>query len=228
MAYSVYIAKPPSGGGYPADVYKIGRTTETNVEDRISGLNDGDTNYRTINDENWELYQKFEFQNEEQMEAFEAAMMEHLNAGIDPHATGATELFRSSDLDEDVAQAVQVSFRDLVEAGYVDPTQIANLAEANGMAPPGSATEIADFVDLSAEAINEVLDETSRWLVELVLAGIPIAGFGITIWRVKRITKWIKRLYGKSQVAAKKRKISREPEPDKVAAARAAFEAAKR
>lgn len=228
MAYSVYIAKPPMGGGYPPDVYKVGRTAETYVNDRISALNDGDSNYLTANDENWELHQQFEFQNTEQMQAFEAAMMKHLKTGIDPHDTGATELFRSSNLDEDIAQAARASFRDLVEAGYVDPLQIANLAETRDIAPTGSATEIADLTDLSTDALNIVFDKTSGWLLELVMAGVPIAGFGITIWRVNRISKWIKRLFKESQSEAKEIIVSRKPEPDRVAQARADFRAAKR
>ncbi len=228
MAYIVYIAKPPSGGGYPPEVYKVGRTTETNVKDRISALNDGDSNYPTTNNENWELHQQVELESAEHMQAFEAAMMEHLGAGIDPHATGATELFSSSNLDEDIARAMQLSFRDLIEKGYIDPMQVADLAEANNIAPIGSATEIVDLTDLSTEALDSVYDEIARWLFELVMAGIPIVGFGITIWRVKRIYKWVKRLYRESQSEAKKNVVSREPEPDRVAQARAAYEATKR
>lgn len=228
MAYSVYIAKPPLGGGYPPDVYKVGRTTEAYVKDRISALNDGDSNYLTDNGENWELHQQFEFQNEEQMRAFDAAMMKHLETGIDPHATGATELFRSSSLDEDIAQAARASFRDILEAGYVAPLQIANLAETRNIAPIGSATEIAGLTGLSTEASNIVFDKTSDWLLELVMSGVPIAGFGITIWRINRISKWVKRLFKESQSEAKKSIVSRKPEPDRVAQARAAFRAARK
>ena len=100
MPFSVYIAKPPADGGYGPHIYKVGKTTEEDVESRISALNDAGSNYPTSNGENWELVDHFEFANQEQMDTFETAMVANLGAGLDPKGTGATELFQSTTLNE--------------------------------------------------------------------------------------------------------------------------------
>ena len=227
MDYSVYIAKPPVGGGYAPDIYKIGMTTEVNVGDRVAALNDLGSNYPTANGANWELHEHFVFESAEQMKAFETAMMERLNVGADPLSSGATELFRSSNPDADITQAAQAAFRDLVEGGLITPTEIANLAEANDMAPPGSANEIADVTDLSPEIADIALEKSASWLFELVMAGFSVGGIGIAVWRGQRIIGWARRLWQQSQAAARRTNAPRAPEPNSVTQARAAYKAMK-
>ena len=228
MPYFVYIAKPPAGGGYPPDTFKIGMTTEGHVGDRITALNNSGSNYTTADGAEWELHQQFEFNNAEQMEAFEAAMMERLDAGTDRLGTGATELFHSSDPLEDITEAARGSFKALVEEGHLDPAEIASIAEANGIAPPGSAADFAELADLSPEAAEFVIEKSADWLFEVLMAGTTIGGVGIVVWRGQRILRWGKRLWKQSQASAQKEQAPRAAEPDQVTLALEAFRALKR
>ena len=63
MPFGVYIAKSPADGGYGPYICKVGKTTEEDVESRVSALNDAGSNYPTSNGENWELAHHFEFAN---------------------------------------------------------------------------------------------------------------------------------------------------------------------
>ena len=220
MPFSVYIAKPPMGGGYDPKIYKIGMTTQDDVRDRVAGLNAPGSNYPTGNGEDWELYQRFEFEDAEQMKAFESAMMKHLDTGVDPLGQGATELFRSSDIDADIEQAAIHSFRDMVEAGYVDPTEVLNAEYASGM--------LADSVDLGSELLEVAPEEFAQLILKLLLAGGSVGGIFIAVWRGKRLFDWIRTQYRLSQKAARKRKIQRTKEPSSVTQARAAFQAMSR
>jgi len=209
-------------------VYKIGRTTEPDVGDRVSALNSPGSNYPTANGADWEIQEQFVFANADQMTAFESAMIERLDAGVDPLGTGATELFRSSDLDADVTQALQAALRDLVEGDYISRSEIAHLAEASDLAPPGSASEIADLAELPPELAEEALDKSVSWLFELAMMGTAVGGIGIAIWRGKRLLGWARHLWEQSKTAARKQGVMREAEPESVTHARAAFRAMKR
>ncbi len=220
MAYSVYIARPPIGGGYPPGTYKIGMTTETSVMDRIEALNDVGSNYPTANGANWSRHDQFEFETAEQMEAFEASMMQHLDVGFDPLGTGAMELFQSSNLEADIADATSHALKDLVELGHINPTEIARAAEASGIAPPGSAAEFADLAGLSPEVTELVLDKSTDWLFELLVAGTGIGGVAIAVWRGRRLYRWATRLWKQSEAEARKADPPRSPESSEVTLAR--------
>ncbi len=224
MPYTVYIAKPPPGGGYPQDTYKVGLTTEENVGDRVASLNDPGSNYATANGADWEVHHQFEFENAEQMEAFEAAMKERLDAGMDPLGSGATELFHSSDSEADITEAARGSYNDLANDGYIDPAEIASMAEAEGMGSLESMAGSTDLAELSPEALDVTAEASTDWIFDLLLSGTAIGGLGIAVWRGHRLLGWTKRLWQESQNAARERGGARGVEPEKVRKAIEAYE----
>lgn len=191
MPFSVYIAKPPAGGGYAPNVYKVGKTTEEDVGSRVAALNDSGSNYPTANGENWDLIDHFSLASAEQMDGFENAMAEELGTGLDPLGTGATELFESAALEADVHDAAMAGIKTLVESGLLDVGTVASLAAEHGtdgaMAAASalqSATgdiTAADAADLIAELV---------W--ELLPLAVPGLGIGLAVWRGKRIIGWMK------------------------------------
>ena len=186
MPFSVYIASPPVGGGYGPDIYKVGKTTEEDVQSRVAALNDSGSNYSTANGENWELVDHFNLASAEQMDAFEDAMAARLGTGMDPQGTGATELFESTALEMDVHDAAVGGIRTLLEDGLLDAGTVTSLAAEHGsdavmavasnlQSSTGDVT--ADTVDLIAELV---------W--ELLPLALPALGIGLALWRGKRFT----------------------------------------
>lgn len=191
MPFSVYIAKPPVGGGYGPNIYKVGKTTEVDVQSRISALNDSGSNYPTTNGQNWELVDEFSLATEEQMDAFEGAMAAGLGTGLDPRGTGATELFESTALDLDVQDAAMSGIKALVEDGLLDLGTVTNLAAEHG-------ADAVVTADLNLQSgTGDVTADTVDLIVELVWALLPLAlpalGIGLALWRGKRIYRWGKR-----------------------------------
>ena len=160
MPFSVYIAKPPAGGDCGPHIYKVGKTTEEDVQSRIAALNDAGSNYPTANGENWELVDHFNLANQEQMDAFESAMAAHLGTGLDPQGTGATELFESAALDADVHDAALTAVKSLAETGLVDVGAVANLAAEHGTAAAATAAAHLDpsTDDLTEDAVNLIAE----------------------------------------------------------------------
>ena len=192
MPFSVYIAKPPVGGGYGPNIYKLGKTTEEDVQSRVAALNDSGSNYPTANGENWELVDQFSLASPEHMGAFEDAMAAELGAGLDPQGTGATELFESAALDADVHDAALSGIKGLVETGLLDVGSVTSLAAEHGTQAAAAATEhlnpstgelTEDAVDLVAEMVWELLP----WALSFSALGI-----GLALWRGKRIYSWVK------------------------------------
>ena len=221
MPFSVYIAKPPADGGYGPHIYKVGKTTEEDVGSRISALNDAGSNYPTSNGENWELVDHFEFANQEQMDTFETAMVANLAAGLDPKGTGATELFQSTTLSEDVHQAAKAAAESLVESNLVDVGSVVNLAAEHGIA---GAQLYASTGDLPQEAVGQVAD----WLLELLTIGVPVLGIGLLLWRGKRVYQWLAGQWEQASDRARSAAHPRPTEPPEVTEARRELEQARR
>lgn len=173
MPYSVYIAKPPAGGGYAENIYKIGKTTEPNVESRVMALNDAGSNYPTANGENWQLVDLFVFASDEQMGAFEGKMASILGAGADPKGTGATELFASASLDGDVLAAARSGIESLGGRGLLQSEHGVSLLEK----------------------LAELGTET---LVDLLAGAVPLVGVGLAVWRGQRIYRWAQGMWQSS------------------------------
>ena len=225
MPFSVYIAKPPTGGGYDPDIYKIGKTTEADVQSRINALNDAGSNYPTANSENWELGDHFEFANQAQMDAFESVMAANLGTGVDPQGMGATELFQSAAFDTDVHDAALAALKTLVERGLVDIGAVAELAAEHG-APmiAGAAKLHASAGDLSEEAVEEIAD----LLLELLSIGVPVLGIVLLLWRGKRIYGWFRDEWGQASDRARSTVRPRPTEPPEVTKARRELDLARR
>ena len=221
MQHSVYIAKPPAGGGYDRDIYKVGKTTEADVQSRIASLNDPGSNYPTANGENWELVDHFTFANRQQMDAFEGAMAENLRAGVDPHGTGATELFQSAALDESVREAALAAGKTLIENGLVDAGEVTNLAAKHGMT--------GAQIDASTEGLpGEAVEEIAAWFLELLAIGVPVVGVGLLLWRGNRIYGWFRREFEQASERARSEAPPRPMEPREVTEARKALDLARK
>ena len=221
MPFSVYIAKPPAGGGYGPHIYKVGKTTEEDIESRVSALNDAGANYPTSNGENWELVDHFEFASQEQMDTFETAMVENLAAGLDPKGTGAMELFRSTTLHEDVDEAAQAAAASLVEHNLVDVGSVFNLAAKHGIA---GAQLDASTGDLPEEAV----EQAAGWLLELLAIGVPVLGIGLLLWRGKRVYQWLAGEWEQASNRARSAAQTRPTEPPAVTHARRELEQARK
>lgn len=212
MPFSVYVAKPPADGGYGPHIYKVGKTTEGDVESRVSALNDAGSNYPTSNGEDWELVDHFEFASMEQMDAFEAAMLDNLAAGVDPMGTGATELFQSTALDEDVHQAAHAAVASLVENNLVDVGSVASLAAKHGIA----GAHVASAGDLPEEAVDQV----AAWVLDLLATGAPVLGIVLLLWRGKRVYRWLAAEWEQASDRARSAAQPRPTEPPAVTEAR--------
>lgn len=222
MPFSIYIAKPPTGGGYDPDIYKVGKTTEADVQSRIYALNDAGSNYPTADGENWELVNHFEFASQEQMDAFENVMALNLGAGVDPLRTGATELFESAALDTDVHDAALAAVKTLVERGLIDVATVAELALEHGV--EGAAVRLNAASDLPEEAFNATAD----LVLELLANGVPVLGIAILLWRGKRMYGWIRDEWRRASNRARCTAPPRPAEPPEVAKARRELELARR
>ena len=214
MPYSVYVARPPQDGGYGQHIYKVGKTTEDNVESRIAALNDAGSNYPTASGENWELIDHFEFETQEQMDAFETAMATTLGAGVDPLGTGATELFESALLDDDVQHAAQAAAETLVRDNLVDAGAVASLAAQRGLADVQ--------LDASAEELSEeAVERVAGWLLELLVVGIPVLGIVLWWWRGNRAYRRFKQKWDEARSRTRSPRKPREPQrPEATAAVR--------
>ena len=190
MPFSVYIAKPPAGGGYEPHIYKVGKTTEESVESRIAALNDSGSNYPTANSENWVLIDHFSLANQGQMDAFESVLAEELGAGLDPQGTGATELFQSAALEVDVHEAALTAIKTLVENGLVDVGAVANLAVEHGA--EAAATAAAHIQSSTDSLTEDAADVIAELVWELLPLALPALGIGLALWRGKRIYGWVK------------------------------------
>ncbi|MDE2907337.1 MAG: hypothetical protein OXQ28_14780 [Acidobacteriota bacterium] len=223
MPFSVYIARPPAGGGYDPDIYKVGKSTEADVTSRVDALNDAGSNYPTANGENWELVDHFEFASQEQMDAFESAMAANLDTGVDPLGTGATELFESAALDTDVHDAALAAVGTLVEDGLIDVETVAELAVEHGVG--GAAERLrAATGDLPEEAV----EETADMVLELLSIGVPVLGIALLLWRGIRIYGWIMGEWGRASDQARSAAPPRPSEPPEVAKARRELDLARR
>ena len=190
MAFSVYVAKPPSGGGYEPHIYKVGKTSEEDVQSRIAALNDSGSNYPTANGENWELVHQFSLANHDQMDAFESAMAEGLGTGLDPIGTGATELFESATLEVDVHDAALSAIKTLVENGLLEVGAIAKLAAAHSAEAAETATA---HLQSSTDGLTEdAVDLIAELVWELLPLALEALGIGLALWRGKRIYGWVK------------------------------------
>ncbi len=221
MSFSVYIAKPPAGGGYGPLIHKVGKTTEGDVQSRVAALNDTGSNYPTDNGENWELVDHFTFANQPQMDAFEGAMAANLGAGLDPRGTGATELFESAAIDDDIREAALAAVKTLFENDLVDVGAIAGLAAKNGMAVPQLPSSTDDLPE-------EVVEEAVGWFLNLLAAGVPVVGIGLAVWRGKRIYRWIRGEWEQALKRARLKAPPRPPEPMEVTEARRDLERARK
>ena len=220
MPFSVYIAKPPVGGGYGPQIYKVGKTTEPDVQSRVESLNDEGSNYQTANGENWELVDHFAFENRQQMNAFDDAMAANLGTGVDPHGTGATEMFMSAALGEDVRDSALAAGKTLIDEGLVDAKAVARLAAENGIA----ATQFdASADDLPEEAVEEI----AVWFLELLAIGASVVGVGLLLWRGKRIYGWFRKEWEQASERARSEAPPRPVGPEEVAEARRALELAR-
>ena len=221
MPFSVYIAKPPTGGGYDPNIYKVGKTTEADVTSRVDALNDAGSNYPTANGENWVLVDHFEFANQEQMDAFESTMATNLGTGVDPHGTGATELFQSTALEADVQDAALAALKALVEQGLVDVATVAALAAEHGacMSAGTAETLLASAGDLPEQTVEEI----AGLVLELLSVGVPVLGIALLVWRGKRIYSALKHQWDARTKHWKSVAPPRPAEPEEVTEADAAF-----
>ena len=223
MPFSVYIAQPPTGGGYDPGIYKVGKTAEADVTSRVDALNDAGSNYPTANGEDWVLVDHFEFASQEQMDAFEGAMAANLETGVDPLGTGATELFESAALDADVHDAAVAAVGTLVDGGLIDVGTVAELAIEHGV--DGAAERLhAAAGDLPEEATEAIAEA----VLELLSIGVPVLGIALLMWRGKRIYRWIRDEWGRSSNRARSTAPPRPAEPPEVAKARRELDLARR
>ena len=223
MPFSVYIAKPPAGGGYDPDIHKVGKTTEADVQSRVDALNDAGSNYPTANGENWALVDHFQFASQGRMDAFESAMAANLGTGVDPLGTGATELFQSDALDAAVHDAAVAAVGTLVERGLIDVEAVAELAAEHGVG--GAAERLhAAAGDLPGEAVEETADV----VLELLSIGVPVLGIALLLWRGKRIYGWIRDEWRLASDRARSTARPRPAEPPDVAKAREALNRARK
>lgn len=220
MPFSIYIAKPPTGGGYDPDVYKVGKTTEADVQSRVYALNDAGSNYPTADGENWELVHHFEFASQEQMDAFENAMALNLGTGVDPLRTGAMELFESAALDTDVHDAALAAVKTLIERGLVDVATVTELAVEHGV--KGAAERLNA---VASDLPEEALEVTADLVLELLTIGVPVLGIAILLWRGKRIYGWIRDEWERASNRARCTAPPRPAEPPEVAKARRELDA---
>ena len=190
MPFSVYIAKPPVGGGYGPNIYKVGKTTEEDVQSRVAALNDSGSNYPTANGENWELVDQFTLGSQEQMDAFEDAMAAGLGTGLDPQGTGATELFESAALEVDVHEAAVSGIKTLVEDGLIDVGTVARLATEHG--PDAAAAAASHLQSATGEVTADTVDLIAELVWELLPLALPALGIALALWRGKRIYGWLK------------------------------------
>ena len=190
MPFSVYIARPPVGGGYGPDIYKVGKTTEEDVHSRVAALNDSGSNYPTANGENWELVDQFSLASAEQMDTFEHAMAEGLATGLDPQGTGATELFESTALEVDVHDAAMAGIKALVEDGLLDVGTVTSLAAEHG--PDAAVTAASHLQPATGNVTADTVDLIAELVWELLPLALPALGIGLALWRGKRIYGWVK------------------------------------
>ena len=225
MPFSVYIAKPPVGGGYGPNIYKVGKTTEAEVQSRVAALNDSGSNYPTDNGENWELIDQFRLASQDQMDAFEDVMAAELGAGLDPQGTGATELFQSAALDVDVHDAALSGIKALVEEGLLDVGSVSRLAAEHGTRGTAAATEHLNSP--TGDLSQATLDVISEVVWDLLPLAFPALGIGLALWRGKRIYSWAKGQWELRLEYWRTKASPRPPEPQDVREADQAYERAR-
>ena len=225
MPFSVYVAKPPPDGGYEPHIYKVGKTTEEDVQSRIAALNDSGSNYLTANGENWELVDQFSLANQDQMDAFESAVAEEIGTGLDPMGTGATELFESAALEVDVHDAALSAIKTLVEIGLLEVGAIAKLAAAHGAEAAATATA---HLQSSTDGLTEdAVDLIAELVWELLPLALPALGIALALWRGKRIYSWVKGQWEHRLEYWRTAAPPRPPEPKDVTEADQAFKRAR-
>ena len=225
MPFSVYVAKPPAGGGYDPHIYKVGKTTEEYVQSRIAALNDAGSNYPTANAENWVLVDHFRFAHQEQMDAFESAMAANLGTGLDPLGTGATELFESAALVADVRDAARAAVKTLVENDLVDVGAVANLAAEQGTT--ATATAAAQLRPSTEDLPEDAVELIVEVVLELLPVAFPALGIGLALWRGKRIYSWLRGEWEEALERARSAGPRRPMEPSEVTEARTALKQAR-
>ena len=225
MPFSVYIAKPPLGGGYDPNIYKVGKTTDVDVQSRVAALNDSGSNYPTADGENWELIDQFSLASQDQMDAFEDAMASELGTGSDPLGTGATELFESAALDVDVHDAALWGIKTLVEMGLLDIESVTCLAAEHGL--EAAATAAAHLSASPTGLTEDALDLSAEIIWELLPFAFPALGIGLALWRGKRIYNWMKGQWEHRLEYWRTNASPRPTEPQDVTEADQAFERAR-
>lgn len=225
MPFSVYIAQPPVGGGYGRDIYKVGKTTEEDVQSRVAALNDSGSNYPTANGENWEMVDQFSLASQEQMDVFEDAMMLGLGTGVDPQGTGATELFASTALEVDVHNAALSAIKTLLENGLIDVTAVRDFAAESG--PESTGTAMAALPASMDHLTEDVVGLIAEFVWDALPWALPALGIGVAVWRGKRIYGWMKRRRKDRLEYWRATAPPRPPEPSDITEADKAFERAR-